>query len=183
MAVKRFMLYYFKNHGALAIALSLICVILFFMAIVPADAVLSSGTFGYSQKYVGGVQASDSNMNVAYDANIPRNADGEMLVPVPGQFKVTHYCACTICTWGSGITASGKSVAEGMIASDWRVLPKGTKVYVRTRSGDIQEFIVEDTGGAIKGNKIDIYVPSHTRALQLGVYYTELFVDPGTVLP
>ena len=175
--------YYFKNHGVLAVTLSLICLAMFFMAIIPADAVLSSGTFGYSQKYVGGVQVNGSDMSVAYDAKVPRNAAGEMLTRVPGEFKVTHYCACTICTWGSGITASGKSVAEGMIASDWRVLPKGTKVYVKTRNGEIQEFIVEDTGGAIKGNKIDIYVPSHTQALRLGVYYTELYVDPGTVLP
>ena len=180
--MKSFFIEYFRRWGVLAAALSFICVTLFLMAIIPADAVLTSGTFTYSQKLVGGVQVDRAEINVAQDLSVPRNAAGEKLVNI-GEFKVTHYCACTICTWGSGITASGKPVAEGMIAADWKVLPKGTKVYVMTRSGELQEFIVEDTGGAIKENKIDIYVPSHTRALQLGVYYTDLFVDPDTVLP
>ena len=182
VSMKNFFIGYFKRWGVLAAALSVICLIMFLVAIIPADAILTSGTFSYSQKLVGGVQLDSAEINVAQDLSVPRNEAGEKLVHI-GEFKVTHYCACTICTWGSGITASGKPVAEGMIASDWKVLPKGTKVYVKTRSGELQEFIVEDTGGAIKENKIDIYVPSHTRALQLGVYYTDLYVDPDTVLP
>ena len=180
-SIKSFTIEYFKRYGILAAALSLICFIAFIMAIIPAGAILPTEDFVYKQKYVGGVQVAKSDMNVAHDLSVPRNADGEKLKAI-GTYKVTHYCACTICTWGSGITASGKPVAEGMIASDWRVLPKGTKVYIK-RGDTLVEKVVEDRGGAINGNIIDVYVPSHSQALQLGVYYTELYVDPDTVLP
>jgi 3D (Asp-Asp-Asp) domain-containing protein len=69
-----------------------------------------------------------------------------------------------------------------MIAADWRVLPKGTKVYLK-RGDTLIEKVVEDRGGAINGNVIDVYVPSHQEALQRGVYYTDLYVDPGVELP
>lgn len=172
---------YFRRHGILAAALSVVCLGLFSMAIIPADAVVSSGTFGNTQKNVGGVQAEQLDMREIYDESVPRNAAGERLKFV-GNYKVTHYCACTICTWGSGITASGKPVAEGMIASDWKVLPQGTKVYIK-RGDTLVEKIVEDRGGAINGNRIDVYVPSHSQALQMGVYYTDLYVDPDVELP
>jgi len=179
--IGNFTIEYFKRYGILAAALSLICLVAFFMAIIPARAILASGDFTYTQKYVGGVQVEKSDINTAYDLSIPRNENGERMQFV-GRFKVTHYCACTICTWGSGITASGKPVAEGMIASDWRVLPKGTTVYIQ-RGDVLVKKVVEDRGGAINGNIIDVYVPSHGQALQLGVYYADLYVDPETELP
>ena len=181
MKIIKYYLGFYKKHGMRMGLLSIVCLVMFFLAIIPADAVLPKGFFDFAQKGVGGVQPGRSDMDMAYNASIPHNAAGERLVYV-GDFRVTHYCACTICTWGSGITASGKPVAEGMIASDWSVLPRGTKVYVKRRDTLI-ETVVEDTGGAIKGNKIDIYVPSHEQALRLGVYTAELYVDPGTVLP
>ena len=179
--VKTFFIDYYKRYGILAVALSFVCLIAFFMAIIPAGVVLAAGEFEYSQKLVGGVQVEQSDINTVYDLSIPRNADGERLKYV-GNYKVTHYCACTICTWGSGITASGKPVAEGMIAADWGVLPKDTKVYIK-RGDTLVEKVVEDRGGAINGNIIDVYVPSHEKALQMGVYYADLYVDPDTVLP
>ena len=53
-----------------------------------------------------------------------------------------------------GITASGRKVSEGMIAADTSVLPFGTKVWIE----GLGVFVVEDTGGDIKGNRIDIYM-------------------------
>jgi len=180
-SLKTFVIEYLKRYGVLTACLSFICLIAFFMAIIPASAILATGEFGYTQKYVGGVQVEQSDMNTAYDARIPRNENGERL-KFAGTYKVTHYCACTICTWGSGTTASGKPVAEGMIAADWRVLPKGTVVYIQ-RGDTLVRKVVEDRGGAINGNIIDVYVPSHTQALRMGVYYADLWVDPDTVLP
>jgi len=179
--IQAFIVHHFKRYGILTALLSVICLVAFFMAIIPASAVIATGEYSYTQKYVGGVQIGKSDMNTVYDATIPRNADGERL-QYAGRYKVTHYCACTICTWGSGITASGKPVAEGMIAADWGVLPKGTVVYIQ-RGDTLIQKVVEDRGGAINGNIIDVYVPSHGQALQMGVYYTDLWVDPDTVLP
>ena len=177
LRIKLYLKFYLKWYGALAVSLSVVCFMLFYLAIIPAYAVMPSGTYDIDKHYVGGVQVGDAEVYSAQDPTVPRNAAGEKLKYV-GNFKVTHYCACTICTWGSGITASGKPVAEGMIAADWKVLPKGTKVYLK-RGDSLIEKVVEDTGGAIKGNKIDIYVSSHSQALALGVYYVDLYVDPA----
>jgi 3D (Asp-Asp-Asp) domain-containing protein len=66
-----------------------------------------------------------------------------------------------------GRTASGQSVTRGLIAADPRVLPLGTRV--RLEAGQWSgEYLVADTGGAIKGRKIDIWTPSTREALQFG---------------
>lgn len=79
-----------------------------------------------------------------------------------GTFKLTGYCPCYSCSanWGTQ-TASGSTATEGItIAADTRVLPLGTKVYIE----GVGERIVQDVGGAIKGNKIDIFVNHHSNA-------------------
>lgn len=66
-----------------------------------------------------------------------------------------------------GRTASGKSVSRGMIAADRRVLPIGTRV--RLEAGNYSgEYTVADTGGAVHGRKIDIWVPSTGEAMRFG---------------
>jgi 3D (Asp-Asp-Asp) domain-containing protein len=66
-----------------------------------------------------------------------------------------------------GRTASGKLVSQGIIAADPRFLPLGSRVHVQagTWSG---EYLVADTGGAIKGRKIDIWTPSTREAMRFG---------------
>jgi 3D (Asp-Asp-Asp) domain-containing protein len=66
-----------------------------------------------------------------------------------------------------GRTASGKLVSQGIIAADPRVLPLGSRVHLQAGpwSG---EYLVADTGGAIKGRKIDIWTPSTREAMRFG---------------
>ena len=54
-----------------------------------------------------------------------------------------------------------------MIAADHRVLPMGTRVHLDAGkySG---EYLVADTGGAICGSRIDIWVPDHHEARSFG---------------
>ncbi len=60
---------------------------------------------------------------------------------------------------GSGdITASGTPAREGVIAVDPRVIKLGTKCYVTGNYRDLGVCYAEDTGGAIKGNRIDVYL-------------------------
>jgi len=58
-----------------------------------------------------------------------------------------------------GITRSGTQVRPGVVAVDPKVIPLGTKLYVKSLDGskDYGFASAEDTGGAIKGNKIDLY--------------------------
>ena len=82
-------------------------------------------------------------------------------------FTVTAYCPCAICCGkdARGITASGKRVAYGMVAADWRLLPQGTRLYIPGYG----LCVVEDTGSAIRGNRIDVFQTSHRQAKAWGV--------------
>src|SRR5688500_13311694 len=66
-----------------------------------------------------------------------------------------------------GRTASGAGVRRGIIAADRRVLPIGTRV--RLEAGSYSgEYLVADTGGAIRGRKIDIWMSSTGEAMRFG---------------
>jgi 3D (Asp-Asp-Asp) domain-containing protein len=66
-----------------------------------------------------------------------------------------------------GRTASGKFVSQGIIAADPKFLPLGSRVHVQAGSWS-GEYLVADTGGAIKGRKIDIWTPSTREAMRFG---------------
>jgi|GEM_PF-490001 len=66
-----------------------------------------------------------------------------------------------------GRTASGKLVARGLIAADPSILPLGTRVRVEAGSFS-GEYEVADTGGGVKGRRIDIWTPTSREALQFG---------------
>jgi 3D (Asp-Asp-Asp) domain-containing protein len=81
--------------------------------------------------------------------------------------KATAYTAnCKGC---SGITATGinlkKNPSAKVIAVDPKVIPLGTKVHVEGYG----EAIAGDKGGAIKGNKIDVFISSKQKAINWGV--------------
>lgn len=73
---------------------------------------------------------------------------------------------CATCD-GRGLTATGynlKANPDGVIAVDPRVIPLGTKVYVEGYG----YAVARDTGGAIKGNRIDVHMRSISAARQFG---------------
>ena len=92
-----------------------------------------------------------------------------------GSYKLTFYCPCEICNGALGVgqTASGAAPAEGRtIAVDSSIIPLGSRVYIEGYG----TFIAEDTGSAIKNNKIDIFVSTHSRAEELGVQYANVYL-------
>lgn len=91
-----------------------------------------------------------------------------------GECTITHYCCEPyehICGTGTGLTATGIPVAPGMVAVDPDVIPLGSTVII-----DGQEYLAADTGGAIKGNRIDIAVETHQEALDLGIRTATVWV-------
>jgi len=66
-----------------------------------------------------------------------------------------------------GRTASGAAATTGMIAADPRVLPIGSRVKIEAGSYS-GEYLVADTGGAVKGKRIDIWTPSSREAMRFG---------------
>ena len=75
-----------------------------------------------------------------------------------GEFEITYYDACKQCCGKTnGITASGAKVQDGVtVAADTSVLPMGSKIYIEGMGWRT----VQDRGGAIKGKKLDIYIPN-----------------------
>lgn len=87
-------------------------------------------------------------------------------------YKITAYCSCSKCCGKStGRTASGTQATAGRTVAAPAKFAFGTKLNI---GGNI--YIVEDRGGAIQGNRIDIYVSSHSAALQWGVKYLPVSV-------
>lgn len=78
----------------------------------------------------------------------------------PRDFSATAYAL-------RGLTRSGIYVRPGVIAADPRVLPLGSVVQIKAGvwSG---VYIVEDTGRLIKGNIIDVWLPTTREAMQFG---------------
>ena len=89
-----------------------------------------------------------------------------------GEFVITHYCSCSECCgkYADGRTASGKPVAVGTVAVDKSIIPLGTKLVI-----DDTEYVAEDTGSGIHGNRIDIYCDSHSEAISRGKITREVF--------
>lgn len=97
---------------------------------------------------------------------------GETEVKKLGEFTLTAYCSCEDCSgeWGA-ITSTGTvPKANRTIAVDPSVIPYGTHVLI---NGD--EYVAEDCGGAIKGNRIDVYFDYHYEALEFGVQTATVF--------
>jgi len=90
-----------------------------------------------------------------------------------GEYNVSAYCSCSQCCGKSdGITFSGEKAVEGItIAADTRVHPIGTKLYIE----GIGERVVQDIGGSIYGNRIDVYFDSHSQALEFGRQQLEVW--------
>lgn len=102
-----------------------------------------------------------------------------------GTFTITAYCSCEICCssewannrpldeYGNPIVygASGEVlVSDYSIATDVGLIPYGETILIND-----QEYVAHDCGGAIKGNRIDIYMSSHEKALEWGVQNVEIF--------
>ena len=94
-----------------------------------------------------------------------RRTETEETVSEGIAYTVTAYCPCVKCCGKSdGITASGVKAVEGVTVAMNKSIPFGTKIYI----DGVGERIVQDRGGAIKGNKIDLYFDSHEKALEFG---------------
>ncbi len=92
-----------------------------------------------------------------------------------GKFTITAYCTCRICCGvysGYNRTASGTvPTSNHTIAVDTSVIPFGTKVIING-----QVYVAEDRGGAIKGNRIDMFFMTHKEALQWGRRTIEVYL-------
>lgn len=66
------------------------------------------------------------------------------------------------------ITSIGKKPRKGTFAIDPRVIPYGTKIKIVYSDGAVEEGVAEDCGGAIKGNRIDVFRHTYKETTQFG---------------
>lgn len=106
---------------------------------------------------------SASNLIASASITTPRTRTVRM--------EVTAYCPCKKCCGPNarGLTANGSTIAYNggrFVAADTSVLPFGTKLLIPGYDGSHVEVI--DRGGAIKGNRLDVFYPTHRQALEWG---------------
>ncbi len=80
--------------------------------------------------------------------------------------------------WADGYTATGAKCEVGVVAVDPKVIPLGTKLYIETVDGSFVYGYcsAEDTGGAIKGNKIDLAMNTKSDCFQFGRRQVKVYI-------
>ena len=105
-------------------------------------------------------------------STLPRTTTSSTTSTGGAVYKITAYCPCSKCCGKTtGRTASGTQATAGRTVAASGKFAFGTKLNI---GGHV--YTVEDRGGAINGNKIDIFVNSHAEALQWGVRYLPVSV-------
>jgi len=85
--------------------------------------------------------------------------------------KATAYCL-------KGRTATGRYTAPGVVAVDPKVIPLGSRLYIESANGSFVYgyAVAADTGGSIKGNKVDLYMETRSECLSFGVRNVKVYV-------
>lgn len=117
---------------------------------------------------------ADANNGFA-DANPGGGTDSADTVLTEWQYygncRITHYDAGPCCCgeWATGCTASGVLATTHHTVATGDDLPFGTELLI---NGEV--YVVEDRG--VDPYCVDIFVEDHLQALELGMYYTDVYV-------
>ena len=122
------------------------------------------------------VIAVGTGEKVGEKADKPLIGDGVIVLPsgeVLTYYKKDTYKATAYTMYDEGCnntTATMTPVKWGVVAVDPRVVPYGTRMYIVTKDGKFVYGIgtAEDCGGAIKGKRLDLYMPTLTQAFGFG---------------
>jgi 3D (Asp-Asp-Asp) domain-containing protein len=105
---------------------------------------------------------------------IAATADGDGYWLATGRITRTHLGSfVATCYTGGGTTASGAPTSLAVVAVDPSVIPLGTKVWI----AGIGARTALDTGGAIRGQRLDIWEPSYQQCVQFGAQAVDVFLD------
>lgn len=145
------------------------------------DSAVDAGEDVVLCRYQGGQRYLVLSTRVKYVDNTTNITTGGITETVTGnwkllgRFKLTYYCCEKyphICNAGAPYkTAMGTTPRVGVVAVD----PKKIKLGSYLKIND-QVYHAEDTGGAIKENRIDICVKTHKEAMAKGVSYANVYL-------
>ena len=142
--------------------------------------VIAEGTFSIANDSKGNIQLEDINQETQLNNQKNQQQDNQQqklqvqetliiddnskdnntTVSEAKSFRATAYCL-------KGRTASGRNVGRGIVAADTRVLPLGTRIQINAGAYS-GTYTVADTGGAVRGRILDIWMPSCSEATRFG---------------
>lgn len=166
-----------KIKNAIALILVSILIGLAYGLVIILGWQLVWGDEGATAPAEGAGRIAPAPIETTEETTLIEDTSEEAAEPEPkslGTFKLTAYCACPQCCgeWSDGVTYTGTTATAGRtIAVDPDVIPLGSTVYINGTP-----YIAEDIGGAIEGNRIDVYFPSHQDAIEFGVQYAEISI-------
>jgi len=130
---------------------------------------IAEDTFSIANDSKGNIQQEETQQNNQLNINnteeniiepIFNNSINTPILSEARSFRATAYCL-------KGRTATGGGVRRGIVAADRRVLPLGTRIQISAGAYS-GTYTVADTGGAVRGRTIDIWVPSCSEANRFG---------------
>jgi len=137
----------------------------------PADFVSQRASVGQAQPVAShSLKQGQDQVELVYPLLSPP-LDRTVRQPRVRLMEITAYCPCSKCCGpnAQGITASGKHISYNQgkfVAADTSILPFGTRLLIPGYAAEPVEVI--DRGGAIKGDKLDVFFPTHEQALKWG---------------
>lgn len=126
-----------------------------------------------------------TQLEVVEEIELPVIVDNELSKKVEGMtpkvrlLNTSSYCACEECCGKTdGITASGAKATAWYTVAAGKDYKMGTIIYIPDLADKPNGgwFVVEDRGGAISNDKLDIYLPTHSEALQYGRKNLECYI-------
>lgn len=117
--------------------------------------------------------------NPALNASSSLAKKVEGITPTVKTFNTSAYCSCAKCCGKTnGITASGAKASSWYTLAAGSGYKLGTVIYIPAFKDKPNGgwFVVQDRGGAISNSKIDVYMGSHSAALQYGRRNVEAYV-------
>ena len=112
---------------------------------------------------------ASTNPAATSTASLAKKVEG--ITPKVSTFNTSAYCACrSCCGKTNGITASGAKASQWCTIAAGSCYPMGTVIYIPYFKNKPNGgwFVVQDRGGAISSNRIDVFMGSHSQALQFG---------------
>lgn len=102
----------------------------------------------------------ENSISVTIENSTDEKVIGLAKKAIVGAFRATAYCL-------KGRTANGGGVRRGIVAADPRILPLGTRIFINAGSYS-GSYVVADTGGAVRGRVLDVWVPNCSEATRFG---------------
>lgn len=122
-------------------------------------------------------RTTNANPALAASNTLAKKVTGK--TPVVKTFNTSAYCSCAKCCGKTtGITSSGAKASSWYTIAAGKAYPIGTIIYIPALKDKPNGgwFVVQDRGGAISNNRLDIYMGTHSGALQFGRRSLECYV-------